>query len=97
MTKLTEFKLKFDTDREFFKPGDEIPCKIILTLDGQMETKGIKIVSQGKWINLNYFMTKYIYHIETSQLIGFANQWTGFYMVETSVMKELKAWFINLM
>ena len=48
MTKLTEFKLKFDTDREFFKPGDEIPCKIILTLDGQMETKGIKIMSQGK-------------------------------------------------
>ena len=28
-------------------------------------------------------------HIETSQLICSANQWTGFYMIETSVMKEL--------
>ena len=48
MTKLTEFKLNFDTDRESFRPGDQIPCKIILTLDGLMETKGIEIVSQGK-------------------------------------------------
>ena len=47
MTNLTEFKLKFDPDREFFPPGDRIRCKIMLTLDGQMETKGIEIVSQG--------------------------------------------------
>ena len=30
------------------------------------------------------------YHIETSPLIFSANQWTGFYMIETSVRKELK-------
>ena len=48
MSKVTEFKLKFDADQEFFQPGDRIRCKIILTLDGQMETKGIEIVSQGK-------------------------------------------------
>ena len=30
------------------------------------------------------------YHIETSPLICFANQWTGFYMITASVMKELK-------
>ena len=29
------------------------------------------------------------YHIETSPLIYRVNQWTGFYMIETSVMKEL--------
>ena len=29
------------------------------------------------------------YHIETSPLIFSANHWTGFYMMGTSVMKEL--------
>ena len=31
-----------------------------------------------------------LYHIETGPLICFANQWTGFYMIETAAMKELK-------
>ena len=31
-----------------------------------------------------------LYHIETSPLICCANQWTNFYMIKTSVMKELK-------
>ena len=30
------------------------------------------------------------YHIETSLLIWSANQWTGFYVIGISVMKELK-------
>ena len=30
------------------------------------------------------------YHTETSLLICSANQWTGFYIIGTSVMKELK-------
>ena len=29
------------------------------------------------------------YHIETSPLIYSANQWTGFYMITVSIMKEL--------
>ena len=29
------------------------------------------------------------YHIETSPLICGANQWTGFYMITASIMKEL--------
>ena len=29
------------------------------------------------------------YHIETSPLICGANQWTGFYMIAASVIKEL--------
>ena len=29
------------------------------------------------------------YHIETSSLICSANQWTGFYIITASVMKEL--------
>ena len=36
-------------------------------------------------------MTEALYHIETSPLICFANQWTGFYMREDSVMKGLIA------
>ena len=31
------------------------------------------------------------YHIETSPLICRANQWTGFYMIATSVIKELSS------
>ena len=30
------------------------------------------------------------YHIETSPLIYRVNQWSGFYMISASVMKELK-------
>ena len=30
------------------------------------------------------------YHIETSPLICYANQWTVFYMIRTIVMEELK-------
>ena len=33
-------------------------------------------------------------HIETSPLIYSANQWTGFYMIGTSFMKELHAFFL---
>ena len=29
------------------------------------------------------------YHIETCPLISIANQWTGFYIIGTSAMKEL--------
>ena len=36
------------------------------------------------------------YHIETSPLICRANQWTGFYMITSSVMKELIGlWFLK--
>ena len=30
------------------------------------------------------------YHIETSPFVCGANQWTGFYMIKASVMKELR-------
>ena len=32
------------------------------------------------------------YHIEASPLICSANQWTGFYTITASVMKELNPW-----
>ena len=35
------------------------------------------------------------YHIETSPLICSANQWAGFYMITTSVMKELNYTLYN--
>ena len=39
---------------------------------------------------INSFMTDGgPYHIETSPLIYLANQWAGFYMIVTSVMKDL--------
>ena len=34
--------------------------------------------------------------METSSLICSANQWTGFYMIETSVMKELMYFVVEL-
>ena len=37
----------------------------------------------------NFFHDGGPYHIETSQLICRANEWTGFYMIRTFVMKEL--------
>ena len=36
------------------------------------------------------------YHIETSPLIYRANQWTGFYMIAVSVMKELTTQHIHI-
>ena len=33
------------------------------------------------------------YYIETSSLICSANQWTSFYLTETSVLKDLKHFF----
>ena len=36
------------------------------------------------------------YHIETSPLIGRANQWTGFYIITASVLKEFKTVFVKL-
>ena len=35
------------------------------------------------------------YHIQTSPLVCRANQWTGFNMIWTSVMKELKTMSFN--
>ena len=50
------------------------------------EEKGsvIRVVS-----NFRLFHDEGSYHIETSPLICRANQSTGFYMIGTSVMKEL--------
>ena len=42
---------------------------------------------------LNPFQDGGGYHIETSPLICGANQWTCFYMITASVLKELKDWF----
>ena len=42
-------------------------------------------VLQGPWL----FHEEGPYYIETSPLICSANQWTSFYMTETSAMKEL--------
>ena len=47
-----------------------------------------------KYINLLLFHGGCSYHIEASPLICFANQWTGFYMIGTSAMKELKQVFL---
>ena len=36
-----------------------------------------------------------LYHIETGPLICATNQWTVFYMMVTSIMKELKKSLLN--
>ena len=40
---------------------------------------------------VNFFHDGGRYHIETSPLICSANQWTDFYMITASVMKELNS------
>ena len=40
-------------------------------------------------LNIKLFHGGSPYHIETSPLIRIANQWTGFYEIKTSAMKEL--------
>ena len=47
-----------------------------------------------KWVKM-MLLRIYLFHdgghyIETSPLICCANQWTGFYMITASVMKELR-------
>ena len=44
--------------------------------------------------DIKLFYNRDPYYRETSPLIFSANQWTGFYMIETSVMKELRVWSI---
>ena len=48
-----------------------------------------------KFLNISYVLLQLFheggrYHIETSPLICSANQWTGFYMITVSIIKELK-------
>ena len=44
-------------------------------------------------VDFNVFRDGGRYHIETSPLICSANQWTGFFMISTSVVKELTSFF----
>ena len=48
------------------------------------------------WILIYLFHDGDPYHVETSPLICIANQWTGFYMMGTSFMKELKCFPYSL-
>ena len=48
-----------------------------------------KIKTTIKKCAINSFMTETVIIVETSPLICSANQWTGFYMITTSVMNEL--------
>ena len=41
----------------------------------------------------NSFMTKGLYCIETSPLICRENQWTGFYMISTSIMRDFNIFY----
>ena len=57
----------------------------------------ISLFDVNKWLYDKYtqlapspFLDGGRYHIETNPLICGANQWTGFYMITTSVMKGLK-------
>ena len=45
---------------------------------------GMRCISMTAWIQLELFHDEGPYHIET-----YANQWTGFYMIGATVMKEL--------
>ena len=46
-------------------------------------------INSVHFLKYRHFHDGGAYHIETSPLIWSVNQWTGFYMLEISVMKEL--------
>ena len=51
------------------------------------------------FLYFNSFIKEGLNHIETSPLICSANQWAGFYMIETSVMIEFNhsvSTFLNI-
>ena len=52
----------------------------------------MQLVTQTTRASFQLFHDGGRYHIETSPLIYSANQWTGFYMIMASVMKELRFW-----
>ena len=49
-----------------------------------------KMSAQNITVSLTFLHDGNPYHIETSPLSCFANQWTGFGITRTSVVKELK-------
>ena len=49
----------------------------------------LAIGSAIRKLRLNSFMTGDRYYIETSPFICSVDQWTGFYMITASVLKEL--------
>ena len=49
----------------------------------------MRVVAITKLFSFDPFHDGDLYHIETSPLICGANQWTGFYMITTSVIKGL--------
>ena len=54
----------------------------IIEIDGNTGTKWFE--------NFNFLTKGRSYHVGTSPLICRANQWTGFYMITASVMKDLR-------
>ena len=51
--------------------------------------KAILNQMENIWQLLTFFHFGGPYHVETSPLNCSANQWTGFYMIGTYIMKEL--------
>ena len=51
--------------------------------------------SSAKYDQYQLFHDGVPYHIETSPLIYSVNQWTGFYIIRTSVMKELSSILVD--
>ena len=52
-----------------------------------------EIVKESRSVCIPQFLTLHdgsLYHKETSPLICSTNQWPGFYVIETSFMKELR-------
>ena len=49
----------------------------------------MRVVATTELFSFDAFHDGGRYHIETSPLIYGANQWTGFYMITASVMKQL--------
>ena len=74
--------VRLRTGKNYLKRPNPLLCPVALQCDNVIKT------DQSNDDQLN-FHDGGRYHIETSQLICRANQWTGFYMILASVVKEL--------
>ena len=92
LCKLTDW---FLYDRDFRHERVNTPLNIMqdshpLAFRANWEIERNKALTRNFLIRMNNRNNlSPLYHIETSLLIFSANQWTGFYVIETSVMKEL--------
>ena len=56
MGKVTNFSILLNTNRKVFYPGEQIVGQVVVCLSESLETKGIKLVFEGKFVSFIFLM-----------------------------------------